>query len=236
MKKLSFLIASLFLAALGMILVACTEPQIVSLTASNNVYSHGEQTVEITVSDTDASGCTFEEGISASDVTAGDGLAGKTVTSVKYVDAKTISVTLSGTVTAEVGNEGILGSLTVSGGMTDGGTGTAYLTVYKPQMTTSSVSSSSMGGVYSFSSTFKLPYGSFVEGELGGITLPDDNGVLETSLTAAGELKVTVREFTPTAEFSHPVVMIPAGATTFAKELYVYVGVDALQGSGYDLV
>ena len=227
MKKVFILVGSLIIALLATVLAACAEVEDVSLSASANVYSIGEQTIEISVSETDDTGCTFEESISTSDLSVGDGLEGKEVTAVEYINETTIAVTLSGKVTGEVGDNGLLGYVSVNGGMTHGGTGSAYLNVLNPVMTTTGISDSTVADIRTFSSTFKLPYGSFVAENLKGIVLPDDNGTLEVSLTAAGELKVTVTGFTPTAEFTHPVVMIPANATTFEKELYVYVGLVA---------
>ena len=105
-------------------------------------------------------------------------------------------------------------------------------------MTTSGVSSSNIGGLHNYSSTFVLPYGSFVEEYVNTeyITLPDTNGTLEVSLTE-GALYVRVKGFTLSEGVSYPVVRIAAAVTTFNKDLYVYVGLAGTgQGSGYDLV
>ena len=241
MKKFFCIAAAALTAALlCMALVACGgSGEVISLSASNNVYSHGEQTVQLTFSASESKEYTFAEDISAADISVGGGLVGKEVTAVSYVDDSTICVTLSGTVTGTVGNDGVLGSLTVNGGISDKATGTAYLTVYKPQMTVSGMSSSNIGSTYNFASTFTLPYGNFVEENVDTdhITLPDANGTLEVSLTEGGGLHVRVKGFVRTEESSYPVVRIAAEVTTFNKELYVYVGVAAVgQGGGYDLV
>lgn len=240
MKKLSILLLTALFAVMCVTLVACGgEGESVALSASNNLYSHGEQTVKITFSSTESGEHVFEEDISVSDVAVGDGLVGKEVVSVVYENSTTISVTLSGTVTETVGSEGLLGYIAVNGGISDKVTGTAYLTVYKPQMTTSASSSSNIGSLHNYSSTFVLPYGSFVEEYVNTeyITLPDTNGTLEVSLTGDGELYVRVKGFTLSEGVSYPAVHIAAEVTTFNKELYVYVGVPAMgQGGGYDLV
>lgn len=240
MKKIACFGLSALLAVLCMSLAACGgEGERVALSASNNVYSHGEQTVQLTLSSSENGEYVFEEDISVSDLTVGDGLAGKEVTAVVYVDDRTVSVTLSGTVTATVGDEGLLGSVTVNGGISDRAIGTAYLTVYRPQMTTTGTSSSNIGNLHNYSSTFALPYGSFVEEYVDAehITLPDTNGTLEVGLTEAGELYIRVKGFTPSEDASYPVAHIAAEVTTFHKELYVYVGLPAIgQGGGYDLV
>lgn len=240
MKKVFYIVLSALLAAMCMTLAACgAEGESVALSASNNVYSHGEQTVQIKFSSSAGEGYVFEENISVSDISVGDGLVGKEVVSVSCVDASTISVTLSGTVTGTVGNEGLLGYIAVNGGISDRATGTAYLTVYKPQMMTSGTSSSNIGDLHNYSSTFTLPYGSFVEEYVNAehITLPDANGTLEVRLTEEGELYIRVKNFTLSEGVSYPVVHIAAEVTTFNKEMYVYVGVPAIgQGSGYDLV
>lgn len=233
MKKFIALIATALLAVLCMAFVACAEEgERISLHACDNVYSHGEQTIEITITD---DSYTFEESIAVSDVTVGDGLEGKEVTAVTYVDETTISVTLSGTVTAEVGDDGIIGSITVGGGISGNATGTAYLHVFTPQMTTSSVFT--IGSSY-FATTFALPYGSFVEEYVNtdNVTLTNGTGTLNVRLTDDGQLNISVKDFAATASDTYPVVKIAAEVTTFNKELYVYIGVIALQGSGYDLV
>ena len=120
MKKFLIVLLSALLAAMCIAFAACGEEgESVALSASDNVYSHGEQTVEITFAPTAGEGYVFEEGISVSDISVGDGLVGKDVTSVAYVDDSTISVTLSGTVTGTVGSEGLLGSIAVNGGISD---------------------------------------------------------------------------------------------------------------------
>lgn len=240
MKKLSVMLLSALLAAVCLTFVACGgEGESVALSASDNVYSHGEQTVRLTFASSAGEGYVFEEDISVSDISVGDGLVGKEVVSVVYENSTTVSVTLSGTVTGTVGNEGLLGYIAINGGISDGATGTAYLTVYKPQMTTSGSSSSNIGSLHNYSSTFVLPYGSFVEEYVNTeyITLPDTNGTLEVSLTGEGELYVRVKDFTLSEGVSYPAVRIAAEVTTFNKELYVYVGLPAMgQGGGYDLV
>lgn len=240
MKKLSILLLTALFAVMCVTLVACGgEGESVALSASNNLYSHGEQTVKITFSSTESGEHVFEEDISVSDVAVGDGLVGKEVVSVVYESSTTVSVTLSGTVTGAVGSQGLLGYISVNGGISDRATGTAYLTVYKPQMTTNTSSSSNIGSLHSYSSTFLLPYGSFVEEYVNTeyITLPDTNGTLEVSLTGEGGLYVRVKDFTLSEGVSYPAVRIAAEVTTFDKELYVYVGVPAMgQGGGYDLV
>ncbi len=235
------IVLSVLLTALCFGLAACDggETMTVSLSASNNVYSHGEQTVLIAFASTEKDAYVFEKGISVSDVTVGGGLEGKKVVSVSYVDDSTISVTLSGTVSGTVGKEGLLGSVAVNGGISGKATGTAYLTVYKPQMTTEGTSYSNIGNKYSFSSTFKLPYGAFAEEyvDTEHISLPDANGTLEVSLTEEKNLKIRVNGFVRTGSAVYPTVRIAVEVTSFGKELYVYVGVAAIgQGGGYDLV
>lgn len=240
MKRLSLMLHSALLAAMCIIFVACGgEGESIALSASDNVYSHGEQTVQLTFSSSAGGDYRFEEDISLSDISVGDGLIGKEVVSVVYENSTTISVTLAGTVTGTVGKEGLLGYIAVNGGISDKAFGTAYLTVYKPQMTTSGTSSSNIGNLHSYSSTFVLPYGSFIEEYVDAehITLPDTNGTLEVSLTEEGELYVRVKDFLLSEGVSYPAVHIAAEVTTFNKELYVYVGVPAMeQGGGYDLV
>lgn len=242
MKKLSFIVLSvLLLMAACITLAACGDEtgEKVSLTvAEGTVYSHGEQTVELTFSSTENGAYTFEEDIDASDVTVSDGLAGKTVTEVVRADGSTLRVTLSGTVTGEVGSEGSLGSIVVSGGISENATGTALVYVYIPQMMAESVSDSNIGEKHTCRSTFVLPYGTFNEEYVSDeyITLPDNNGTLEVSL-ADGKLKVTVKDYTPSDEYPKPVVRIAPEVTTFNKELYVYIGRATLGvGSGWDLV
>lgn len=240
MKRTALVLILVLLATMCITFVACEgEGESIALSASENIYSHGEQTVQITISSLAGGDYRFEEDISVADVSVGDGLEGKEVVSVVYENSTTISVTLSGTVTGTVGKEGLLGYIAVNGGISDKAVGTAYLTVYKPQMSTSGTSSSHVRGLYSFYSTFVLPYGSFVEEYVntGYITLPDTNGTLEVRLTDEGELYVRVKDFTLSDGVSYPTVCIAAEVTTFNKELYVFVGVPIMgQGSGYDLV
>lgn len=240
MKKLSCILLLALLAVLSITFVACGgDEESVALSASNNVYSHGEQTVQLTFSSLDGGEHTFEKDIAVTDITVGDGLVGKKVTSVVYVDSNTISITLSGTVTGTVGKDGLSGYISVNGGISGRAIGTAYLQVYKPQMTTSGTSSSNIGELHNYSSTFVLPYGSFVKEYVNTehITLPDSNGTIEVKLTEKGELYIRVKNFVLSEGITSPVVRIAAEVTTFNKELYVYVGVPAMgQGGGYDLV
>ena len=78
MKKISLMVLPVLMAALCVAFAACGgEGESISLTASNTVYSHGEQTVELTFSSAESGAYTFEEDIAASDVTVSGGLAGK---------------------------------------------------------------------------------------------------------------------------------------------------------------
>ena len=241
MKKYLCALLSVILAAACLVFAACgdTTGEEISLTlAEGTLYSHGEQTVELTFSSTENGAYTFEEDIAASDVAVSGGLAGKTVTEVVRADDSTLRVTLSGTVTGEVGSEGALGSIVVSGGISENATGTALVYVYIPQMMAESVSSSNIGEKYRFSSTFTLPYGAFVEEYVGAenIVLPDTNGTLEVGLTD-GKLNIRVKDFIRSEKYAYPVVRIAPEVTTFNKELYVYIGRATLGvGSGYDLV
>lgn len=241
MKKYLCLVLSIMLAAVCMVLTACGDEtgEEISLTvAEGTVYSHGEQTVELTFSSTESGAYTFEEDIDVSDVTVSGGLAGKTVTEVVRADDSTLRVTLSGTVTDEVGSEGVLGSIVVSGGISENATGTALVYVYIPQMMAEGVSSSNIGEKYRFSSTFTLPYGAFIEEYVNAenIVLPDTNGTLEVGLTD-GKLSIRVTDFIRSENYAYPVVCIAPEVTTFNKELYVYIGRATLGvGSGYDLV
>lgn len=240
MKKFLCVLLSVMLAAACLVFAACGDKtgEEISLTvAEGTLYSHGKQTVELTFSSAESGAYTFEEDIDAADVTVSGGLAGKTVTEVARADDSTLRVTLSGTVTGEVGNEGVLGSIVVSGGISENATGTALVNVYIPQMMAESVSSSNIGEKSRFSSTFTLPYGAFIEEYVGAenIVLPDTNGTLEVGLTD-GKLHIRVKDFRPQG-YAYPFVRIAPEVTTFNKELYVYIGRATLGvGSGYDLV
>ena len=188
MKKFLCALLSVMLAAACLVFAACGDKtgERISLTVTEGtLYSHGKQTVELTFSSAESGAYIFEEDIDAADVTVSGGLAGKTVTEVARADDSTLRVTLSGTVTGKVGNEGVLGSIVVSGGISENATGTALVNVYIPQMMAESVSSSNIGEKYRFSSTFTLPYGAFIEEYVGAenIVLPDTNGTLEVGLT-----------------------------------------------------
>ena len=240
MKKFLCALLSVMLAAACLVFAACGDKtgERISLTVTEGtLYSHGEQTVELTFSSAESGAYTFEEDIDAADVTVSGGLAGKTVTEVARADDSTLRVTLSGTVTGEVGNEGVLGSIVVSGGISENATGTALVNVYIPQMMAESASSSNIGEKSRFSSTFTLPYGAFIEEYVNAenIVLPDTNGTLEVGLTD-GKLHIRVADFRP-QEYAYPVVRIAPEVTTFNKELYVYIGRATFGvGSGYDLV
>ena len=241
MKKFLCALLSVMLAAACLVFAACGDKtgEEISLTvAEGTLYSHGKQTVELTFSSAESGAYTFEEDIDAADVTVSGGLAGKTVTEATRADDHTLRVTLSGTVTGEVGNEGVLGSIVVSGGISENATGTALVNVYIPQMMAEGVSSSNIGEKYRFSSTFTLPYGAFIEEYVGAenIVLPDTNGTLEVGLTD-GKLNIRVTDFIRLQEYAYPVVRIAPEVTTFNKELYVYIGRATFGvGSGYDLV
>lgn len=111
MKKFLCALLSVMLAAACLVFAACGDKtgEEISLTVTEGtLYSHGKQTVELTFSSAESGAYTFEEDIDAADVTVSGGLAGKTVTEVARADDSTLRVTLSGTVTGEVGNEGVL--------------------------------------------------------------------------------------------------------------------------------
>ena len=241
MKKFLCALLSVILAAACLVFAACGDKtgEKISLTvAEGTLYSHGKQTVELTFSSTESGAYTFEEDIDAANVTVSGGLAGKTVTEATRADDHTLRVTLSGTVTGEAGSEGVLGSIVVSGGISENATGTALVDVYIPQMMAESASYSNIGEKYRFSSTFTLPYGAFIEEYVGAenIVLPDTNGTLEVGLTD-GKLNIRVTDFIRSQEYAYPVVRIAPEVTTFNKELYVYIGSATLGvGSGYDLV
>ena len=133
----------------------------------------------------------------------------------------------------------MLGSIVVSGGISENATGTALVNVYIPQMMAESASYSNIGEKYRFSSTFTLPYGTFIEEYAGAeniVLLPDTNGTLEVGL-ADGKLHIRVKDFTRPQGDAYPFVRIAPEVTTFNKELYVYIGRATLGvGSGYDLV
>lgn len=229
------------LAAACLVFAACGDKtgEEISLTvAEGTLYSHGKQTVELTFSSAESGAYTFEEDIDAADVTVSGGLAGKTVTEATRADDHTLRVTLSGTVTGEVGNEGVLGSIVVSGGISENATGTALVNVYIPQMMAESVSSSNIGEKSRFSSTFTLPYGAFIEEYAGAenIVLLDTNGTLEVGLTD-GKLHIRVKDFIRPQGDAYPFVRIAPEVTTFNKELDVHIGRATFGvGSGYDLV
>ena len=75
MKKFFCIAAAALTAALlCMALVACGgSGEVISLSASNNVYSHGEQTVQLTFSASESKEYTFAEDISAADIAVGGG-------------------------------------------------------------------------------------------------------------------------------------------------------------------
>ena len=241
MKKFLCVLLSVMLAAACLVFAACgdkTGEQISLTAAEGTLYSHGKQTVELTFSSEESGAYTFEEDIDVADVTVSGGLAGKTVTEVIRADDHTLRVTLSGTVTGKTESTGTLGSIVVSGGISENATGTALVYVYIPQMMAESVSSSNIGEKSRFSSTFTLPYGAFIEEYAGAenISLPDTNGTLEVGLTD-GKLHIRVTDFIRSQEYAYPVVCIAPEVTTFNKELYVYIGRATLGvGSGYDLV
>lgn len=241
MKKFLCALLSVMLEAACLVFAACGDKtgEEISLTvAEGTLYSHGKQTVELTFSSAESGAYTFEEDIDAADVTVSGGLAGKTVTEATRADDHTLRVTLSGTVTGEVGNEGVLGSIVVSGGISENATGTALVNVYIPQMMAESVSSSNIGEKSRFSSTFTLPYGAFIEEYAGAenIVLLDTNGTLEVGLTD-GKLHIRVKDFIRPQGDAYPFVRIAPEVTTFNKELDVHIGRATFGvGSGYDLV
>lgn len=80
MKKCLCAPLSIMLAAGCVVLTACGDAtgEEISLTvAEGTVYSHGEQTIELTFSSAESGAYTFEEDIDAADVTVSGGLAGK---------------------------------------------------------------------------------------------------------------------------------------------------------------
>ncbi len=239
-KSISIMMATL-MAAFSTTLVGCSESESIHLNATGELSTHGEQTIEINI-DQDYSDYSFQESISIKDISFSDAFDGKSVQSVTYNSASSISVTISGTLTSGIDtmdkSEGIVGGIYVNGGISNNAVGSVYVRAFYPEMITTTAGMSAGTTTYTFSSTFKLPYGSFVEEYLTSeyITLPNDNGTISLTLTDAGYLHVAVSNFTRSDDYSYPVISMAAEVTTFNKTLYTYVGVAMTHGSGVDLL
>lgn len=195
-----------------------------NVSAQNNVYSMGTQSVLIEGNslDSDQPTVKFKQSISPSDIELGEALEGKTVTKVTYNSATSITVELSGN-TKVSGGGGVLGSITVRhSGLESEGDSSCIVEILAPELCvtsyTSNVRKKGEETVYKVVATLRLPVGEFSGGATAGnITLTNGaTGELSVKLSD-GALTVTVES----CNMANPSICIGADVTTFGKEITV---------------
>ena len=91
-----------------------------NLNMVGTVYSHGTNIVEITFDEKSEDASEFDSKISAKDIKLKGAVAGKTVSSVEFVNKTTIKVTLTGKVTANLEKDNV-GEIVVSSNVVKNG-------------------------------------------------------------------------------------------------------------------
>jgi hypothetical protein len=221
-------------------LAACGEEEsYYNLYESGTIYYEGEQTVKLSISDSTENKTTFKDSITKDDITLSGVLAGKTVTSATYVSATEVSLVLDGAVTANETQADDYGTITVAkSAMANNATANCIAKVdFNPQVTVVSNSYSTIAGLANCSSTFKLPYGSFIESNVttDNIIVPADDVEVVASVTTEGYLKICVHNYLPVTDdsgnvYKYPIAKISANVTTFNTDLYVYIGTGSVYG------
>jgi hypothetical protein len=211
-----------------------------NLQESGTIYYEGEQTVTLGISEYTENKTTFKNSVSASDITFSGALEGKNIKSVSYVSETEISLVLDGKVNTTSTQSTELGTITVSNtAMANNATANCLVYVnYKPTMSVSN-SYANIGTMVNCSSTYTLPYGSFIAENVNSTNIDVEAGDAEVtiSLTDDGKLYIRVKGYTPIADehgtvYKYPMAKISANVTTFNTDIYVYVGTGIL----YNLV
>jgi hypothetical protein len=211
------------------LLAACssTSNQAV-LEIDGTIYNDGVQIVTLTLSsDDDAS---FNEDISAADVTLTGLLEDKEIVEVYYVDETTLLLGLSGEVEGSADKTSEI-MIDASGISTDQEVSAAVQVDFEPYITVESNSYSDSNGIINASGTYTLPYGSFNEDALSdeNIQLVGD-GELSYSLSDEGSLTIAVTNYADDSndnEIGYPQAVLSKEVTTFHTEIILYIGNDA---------
>lgn len=234
MKNLFKVFAGLAIIAGSFSLTSCEgQNTLVYTNTTGAIYAKGTQTVTISRgSDTDLA---FESTISKSNLSLPSELAGKSIDSVTYVDAGSIQVTLSGSLTSPdtsssyhyyqitINNDGMVGNNIVNATVTVYSTGPAI------SATASSYNYSTKDGVTTVnaSSTYSLPYGNFNPLSFdGGLTLTGTTSGTLTYDASETSATFTVREAVIAADSDYPYVTLTAACTSFNLALKLPIGKD----------
>jgi hypothetical protein len=246
MKKKNLAIAVLSIATVACSAVAlagCGETEsYYNLYESGTIYYEGEQTVKLSISEYSENKTTFKDSVTKDDITLSGVLEGKTVKDVSYVSATELSVVVDGAVTANSTQANDYGTITVANtAMANNATANCLAKVdFNPSVKVVGNSYGSIAGLVNCSSTFQLPYGSFISENVNtdNIIVPADDVEVTTTITDAGNLKITVNNYLPetdengnaTDTSKYPVAKISANVTTFNTDLYVYIGTGSYYG------
>jgi hypothetical protein len=198
------------------------------LQADGTIYNDGVQIVTLTLSsDDDAS---FNEDISAADVTLTGLLEDKEIVEVYYVDETTLLLGLSGEVEGSADETSEI-MIDASGISTDQEVSVAIQVDFEPYITVESNFYTDSDGIINASSQYVLPYGSFYEDYLNNENIQlVGEGELSYELNDEGCLRISVNNFTDDSsedENGYPQVILSKDVTTFNTEIILYVGNDA---------
>jgi hypothetical protein len=211
-----------------------------NLQESGTIYYEGEQTITLGISDYTENKTTFKSSVSASDITFSGALEGKNIKSVSYVSETEISLVLDGQVKGTSSQSNEIGTITVNNSaMANNATANCLVYVnFNPMMTVSN-SYGNIGTSVNCSSTYTLPYGSFIKDNVNETNIDVEAGDAEVNITLTdeGKLHISVKGYTPIADehgtvYKYPVAKISANVTTFNTDIYVYVGT----GTFYNLI
>jgi hypothetical protein len=233
-------LAAITLSCVGLALAGCGETEsYYNLSESGTIYYEGEQTVKLSISEYTENKTTFKDSITKDDITLSGVLEGKTVKDVSYVSETEVSLVLDGAVTANSTQADDYGTITVaSNAMANNAAANCITRVnFNPSISVIDNSHVTIAGIVNCSSTFQLPYGSFISENVNtdNIVVPADDVEVTTTVTDAGNLKITVNNYLPEADengnvYNYPVAKISANVTTFNTDLYVYIGIGSYYG------
>lgn len=207
------------------------------------IYARDTQKVRLSAKYTDV---IFKDDISAQDIILEEGLTGKVVESVTYIDQHNVEVTLSGRVEAFSG-ESTLGVIRVDGDkMQSGKSVWCMVQVSKVYMALQWLEVTGPDMSKTVECRYSIPYGSFNksmtrddfkvmiakvdEGKHGAMP----NGLVDHVEIKNKTLFIRIKEFN-SAKSEFPVVVFPKELTSFGVELKVEVGKSFSLKTGYEL-
>lgn len=234
-KKISIVTALVLAVIAAFTLSACGDNSseiYYNISAQNNVYSMGTQTVRIekSTSNPDEPEVSFKADISEKDITLGGALVGKSVTKVTYVDKTTIVIELSGN--SENVQSTAEGTITVNNSGLDGkGESRCTVLVKRPEIVVGAYMKNQKGlgddAVYNITATIAFAGGSFTSNAADYISLENEqDGTMTVTAEPDGTLTISVEN----CKIAEPVIVIGNEATVFDKQISMNLSVYSREG------